>query len=553
MLSVEYGRPGSLAMKTATLTPSPRRRAAELGSAPQNRTLDRGLLFTASCIGAYLAWLFFGHGNAYTNKIVSDVVSIVLPFGGLVWSLRGARGSRTKATLSANLLSFSLLMFGGAASIYTYYDLVLHEQPFPSWADAGYLLNSLAVLVAIMVLPYRPVTGILRVRVLLDSLMILAALVTFNWFFALGPTVLAGDQTLIGKVLGASYPIMDLAMMFCMAVLAGICQDPALRRARNLIFASVLAYVIADTAYLYQNLKGTYEAGQPLDAGWFIANLLFAQAAVTLRSLKPNLVSVMSSKPRGSETSAPVPSFWRMLLPYSLVPAVAGIDVYVWHEKVSGGLAAGVYIGSGILLALILARQIFAIAENTRLYRFLQEAYRELEALATTDGMTGLWNHRTFHEQFLEELSISKRAGTSVALLLIDVDRFKSYNDSFGHPAGDEALRVVARLLKTNVREDDLPARYGGEEFAAILPATNAQEAVDIAERIRKACEAETFPCRPVTLSIGIVVSDDGNVDTMIERADQALYMAKRNGRNQVVLDGSFPSLRLETGLSKTA
>ncbi len=541
-------------MKTAFLPPSPRgRRLAEVGTPPKKLTLDRGFLFTALCIGAYLAWLIFGHASAATNKTVSDVVSILLPFTGFVWSLKGARGPGSPGTISANLLCVSLFLYGCGATMYTYYDLVLHKQPFPSWADAGYLLNNVAVLAAIVLLPHRPVPGILRIRVLLDSLMVLAALVTFSWFFALGPTVLAGDQTLVGKVLGASYPIMDLAMMFCMAVLAGISQEPGLRRARNLICVSVLAYVVADSAYLYLSLKGTYETGQPLDAGWFVANLLFAQAAITLRGLKPGVVSTPSVKLRGLDAGARSPSFWRMLLPYSLVPAVAALDLYIWHEKVSGGLAAGVYIGSGILLSLILARQIFAIAENTRLNRFLQDAYRELEALATTDGMTGLWNHRTFHEQFLEELAASKEAGTPLALLLMDVDRFKSYNDSFGHPAGDEALRMVGRILKAGMRQEDLPARYGGEEFAAILPATNAAQAMEIAERIRKACEAEDFPCRPVTLSIGVVVSDGRDADALIERADQALYAAKRNGRNQVVLDGFLPFALPDLEYTKTA
>ncbi|RYG24123.1 diguanylate cyclase, partial [bacterium] len=423
--------------------------------------------------------------------------------------------------------------YGLGCGIYAYYDLVLHQNPFPSWADGGYMTGYLTMMAGVLLLPGRALPGIARFRVLLDSLMVLAALVTFSWFFALGPTLLDASSSLLTRALGGAYPIMDMAMVLCALVISGTSLEPGVRKVRNLLSIGIVAYVVADSGYLFQNLNGTYETGQPLDAGWMLANLLFGYAAFMLRRHGSDRGSARISKVEEGRAT----SFWWMLLPYALVPAVAGLMVYIYRTKVEGALATGVYVCAGVLVALIIVRQVLAIAENSRLNRFLQQAYRELEALATMDSMTGLYNHRVFQERLRDELELAHLAGAPVALILLDVDRFKQYNDSFGHPAGDQALKIVAQILKENVRGGDLAARYGGEEFAAILPNTNAEEAVRLAERLRQVCEATTFPHREVTLSIGVATSV-GDAGQMIEQADQALYVAKHGGRNRVVCEG---------------
>ena len=119
---------------------------------------------------------------------------------------------------------------------------------------------------------------------------------------------------------------------------------------------------------------------------------------------------------------------------------------------------------------------------------------------------------------------------------MVDVDEFKSYNDKFGHPAGDEALRLVGRVLKDTLRGSDVPARYCGEEYAILLPQTTAEEAETIAERIRRNVELTEFPKRKVTISVGIASRTGAlnNVPSLVDAADKALYQAKRLGRNQV-------------------
>ena len=123
---------------------------------------------------------------------------------------------------------------------------------------------------------------------------------------------------------------------------------------------------------------------------------------------------------------------------------------------------------------------------------------------------------------------------------MLDVDEFKSYNDRFGHPAGDEALRIIGAILKENLRGADVAARYGGEEFCVLLPETGIEEAGAIAERIRSNIEQTEFPKRRVTVSIGIAsrTQETGSVQDLVSASDKALYHAKRQGRNNVQIYG---------------
>ena len=167
--------------------------------------------------------------------------------------------------------------------------------------------------------------------------------------------------------------------------------------------------------------------------------------------------------------------------------------------------------------------------------------HAEIERMAITDGLTGLFNHRNFQEKLAAEFRRLERFSAPLSLLLIDIDFFKKINDSYGHPAGDEVLRGVARVIRETVRSVDIPARYGGEEFAALLPGTNHEGALKMAERLRESIEKTRFPFEGkelrVTVSIGAATSPHDAVakEELVEKTDKALYYAKRNGRNRCV------------------
>lgn len=166
----------------------------------------------------------------------------------------------------------------------------------------------------------------------------------------------------------------------------------------------------------------------------------------------------------------------------------------------------------------------------------LKDKAGEYEQLSVTDALTGLLNRRYIEARLVEEVKRSTRHGFPMSFMMLDVDHFKSYNDEFGHPAGDEALKVVGHVIRQTLREADVAARFGGEEFSILLPQTTGDEAVAIAERIRHNIEQTEFPHRPVTVSIGIASCSAelcASAD-LVDAADRALYEAKRRGRNQV-------------------
>jgi diguanylate cyclase (GGDEF)-like protein len=173
----------------------------------------------------------------------------------------------------------------------------------------------------------------------------------------------------------------------------------------------------------------------------------------------------------------------------------------------------------------------------------MEDANEKLRKLAITDGLTELYNHRHFKDVLETELTRAERYNRPLCLLMLDVDRFKDYNDTYGHPAGDVVLKSLAELITARLRDVDSSARYGGEEFAILLPETDKKSAELVAEDIRAQVEnypfkgRETQPEGKLTVSIGVAEfpGDSPDSASLIQRADEALYRAKSEGRNKVV------------------
>jgi diguanylate cyclase (GGDEF)-like protein len=165
----------------------------------------------------------------------------------------------------------------------------------------------------------------------------------------------------------------------------------------------------------------------------------------------------------------------------------------------------------------------------------LLEANRALAQAAVTDGLTGLKNHRAFQESLHSAAQMAERFQQPLSLVMFDIDHFKQFNDTYGHPAGDELLRQVAQVLRESARAYDVAARYGGEEFALLLPNTALEQAVQVAERLRQQIRAIENPHAPVSASFGVATYRRGTPPaTLVYEADAALYRAKRSGRDRV-------------------
>jgi diguanylate cyclase (GGDEF)-like protein len=253
---------------------------------------------------------------------------------------------------------------------------------------------------------------------------------------------------------------------------------------------------------------------------------------------------------------------WYSVAPYVLVPLVGGLMAYVGHVPGDPAVDPGVYIGGAVLIGAVLLRQVVIILENRQLYRemagyadqvratqdelranneALAEANARLEELATTDVLTGLPNHRALVAALDHELERAHRHNRPFSLLFIDIDHFKALNDVYGHSVGDEALRAFAEAARVALRGSDIIGRWGGEEFVAILPETEPNGAIEVADRLPARASENTLPLTTehhLTCSIGIshFPEDATHRNGLLEMADRAMYAAKRLGRNQVRL-----------------
>jgi two-component system, cell cycle response regulator len=209
------------------------------------------------------------------------------------------------------------------------------------------------------------------------------------------------------------------------------------------------------------------------------------------------------------------------------------------------GLAA--YVVAAVILRLMLTSR-----DKDRVTEDLEQALAEQERLAVTDGLTGLYNRRFVEEMLRLETARALRTGERLGLIVIDVDHFKSVNDSHGHQAGDEVLQAIGERLVGAVRRPDVVGRYGGEEFVVILPGADSEVLLELAERCRRAIADHPFPLRdgaplPITVSLGVAGVPEHAITAreLVRTADRALYLAKAAGRNraQIGADLALPAM----------
>jgi diguanylate cyclase (GGDEF)-like protein len=411
-------------------------------------------------------------------------------------------------------LGFSQFVYAAADACFYVSHNILGDTAFPALADPLYLGHYPLVVVGLVLLirlrtPGRDLAG------LLDAATVAVAAALLSWLFLIGPQARA-DSPIIVKLASVGYPVMDLAMF---AVALRLVLGSGRRPVSFLLLAfNLLAIMAADTTYVMQQLDGTYRTGNFLDAIWLCGNLALGAAALhptVGRVAEPTSVDDRLTPLRlgvlaGAALIAPV-----TLLVQDLVGRLRDVPV------IAGACAA--------LFLLTIARLAALVADQ--------------RSLASTDMLTGLRTRRFFSARLPSELARAQRAGTSLAVLIVDVDRFKSINDRHGHPAGDRVLVEVARRLRESVRHADFIARYGGEEFALVVPEIGPQELASIGERLRTQVAASPIEVSPdlwidVTVSVGTAGYPRHGTSPaeLITTADRALYAAKAQGRDRVVV-----------------
>jgi two-component system cell cycle response regulator len=532
-------------------------------------TVPAAIAFAA--IGAYVAFLLAHPGSASHFRAGDNIGEtciellaflIALPLGiprhhDRTDGTRFRITVRDRAQLAPLLLALGILSYTiGQATWTVYEDLWGILDPFPSWADAGYLGTYPFLLAGMLLLPRPRVARAMRMRVVLDSVMIVTSAVTLTWYFLLGPTLMQGGDSLAARIVGAIYPLASPVLILCLLLLASHTDDGGLGRATVPLTIGLVLLTTTDAIFGYQELHSVYETGRVLDAGWPLAFLL---VALGIRAVRLRLAN---GTPAPGYDAAPLveqprklaeTALWLWLLPYTLLAAVLLLIVSLQWVQRDPTLERGVYAGGAVLVLLGLARQVLARSEMLHLHRQvdaqhreLHAAYAEMRTMAMRDALTGLPSHRALVAALDTRFAAAQREARPFALLFVDVDHFKAINDAHGHRVGDAALRAFGTLLDRELREAEAVGRWGGEEFVCLLPGINEGMAMQIAERTRAAIERHRLPlegAEHLTCSIGVATypADGVTSEALLAAADNAMYEAKHLGRNRVCAASRVP------------
>lgn len=302
-----------------------------------------------------------------------------------------------------------------------------------------------------------------------------------------------------------------------------------------LALALVAIGLFAISAYGYAMGTGTREAPfNPISIHTAVLLLLLGLGWLAAQPDR-GLMRVLCADSFGGELAR------RTLLPALLIPAILSYVAQLLRSAnlmSEGATITLLAVSSGVAVAAMIW---WAGALLDRVERQRRRA-EQLHDSANTDALTALGNRRAFDDALARLLHRRRDEGKTFSLLLLDLDHFKSYNDSFGHPAGDEALRQTGRLLPLALRPGDIATRYGGEEFAVLLPGARNADALMVAERIVADVRNGLWLHRKVTASIGVAEAQDGEAAAaLIARADKALYAAKQAGRDRAISAQAWP------------
>ena len=364
-------------------------------------------------------------------------------------------------------------------------------------------------------------------------------LVQFTWGVDLGiDTLWFADPA--GQALGHAPGRMSQVSAIAFVLLAGAgiasCRLRWVWGAQLLALAVIAIALYALSALSYHGLEeGVALPFNPVAVHTAVLLLMLALGWLAARP-DIGLMRVLSARSAGGSVAR------RALLPSLLLPSLLSYLAQMLQARgllTPSGTVTLLAVASGGLVGWIIW-SVSVLLDRVEREKRITSHLRED---ANTDALTQVGNRRAFQAALGGLLRRRRDEDAVFSLLMLDLDKFKSFNDSFGHVAGDQALRRVGQLLKAALRPGDVAARFGGEEFAVLLPGTDDERARRVAERIRRDFHAAPWPDRPLTVSIGVAeCQPDDEEESLVPRADRALYAAKAAGRDRVVTAADLPA-----------
>ncbi|MCJ7520532.1 MAG: bifunctional diguanylate cyclase/phosphodiesterase [Anaerolineaceae bacterium] len=488
------------------------------------------------------------------------------------------------------ILCFAQLLFTIGDFLWAYYEVILKINPFPSVADFFYLSFYPIFLIGILLLIQKEESKIQQINNWLDIGMIFISASIFLGVFLLSPML--GDlqeESVYVQILNLAYPVGDLFLFSALLILIYHKQKKQLGFPILFIAISLLIQIATDIIFSYQSLMGTYISGGWLDSGWALGYLLlgiagFLQSTLPMSSEKDNL----NQESRAIKKSL-FPNSLRNLLPYLLI-ALAYSFLFKNYQNKEYVHMNGLFIGVGLLIILVLTRQLLALWQNNQLTTNLNKVVEKIRSQALLvnkindellleieerkkaesqisfnslhDALTKLPNRALFIDRLEHAIEYSKRYKEyKFSVFFLDIDHFKNVNDSMGHTIGDELIVLFTERLNKHIRKSDTFARLGGDEFAILLENNSIKKtSIMFAERILESLRspykiAETNLY--ISASIGIVENSKeyNNSKDILQDADFAMYRAKTLGNARFVVfttdlrDEAISRLDLESQL----
>jgi len=436
-------------------------------------------------------------------------------FGWYAVAIMVVSVARRRPALPAAWWLFALGVAGNVAGILleTILTRTNIEPGFPSWADAAYLSLYPAVAAGLVLLVRRR-TAHRDWPSVVDATTLTTGMSLLAWIFMVEPGASDRSIGLLGHIVSASYPVGDIVLLAMTArlLLGGSSRNMSFR----LICAALACFLGGDSAWAVIN-RLDWQPGplahKILADVFVLGYLLFGAAAAhpDIRSL------ARAAAPRPARPSRPLLvllGLTTLIGPALLVMQALG------HQHIN---ALAIAFGCTVLFLLVVTRM-------SQLLNELDLQTQKIRELAVTDELTGLPNRRAWNTELPRTIERVRRTGDPLSMAIIDLDRFKQFNDSYGHPAGDRLLKAAASAWQEQLRTVDHLARYGGEEFIVLLPDATGAQAYEIIDRMRLATPlGQSFS--------GGVATWDGTEtsDELTARADAALYQAKNAGRDRVV------------------
>lgn len=513
------------------------------------------IIITSLHILLNISWLLIFKHNDWFLKVGSNIFSTTGPLIATIWlyqKYKKENVSFRKFWLFPCLANICYIL---AMFCYMYYDLYLNiEPPFPGVADIFWMLMIVFYLIMFSYFTLLNGKSSRMIQFIFDTLIVMVVATTISWEFLI-KDILSHSQDfgLLYKIVYVGYPIGDLGILFGLLAVFNLSNLKISSKAFSLMFIGMLSFLIGDSFYLYLVSNELYYTGHLVDSVWPSGMLLFALSAFNHTAEKGNLYESNLSEIKHIRVRHLL-SF-RLWLPYI---SVIALTIIMFNK---GTEFNSFVLGLLISVLLIILRQILTLIENEilleksvivnkdlekqvqqrtqELYQRnqqLKDTIKEVQYLAYHDTLTGLPNRRYFEIQ-LDEILHQTNHEKKVAVLFLDLDRFKLINDTLSHSIGDILLKLVAKRLKDSIEEDGIICRQGGDEFLILLRNTSHIKASAVAKKIIESLSNvykieghEIF----ITCSVGISIYPDHgkDLDYLIKRADAAMYLVKDNGKN---------------------